>query len=97
MSLFLQNLARIRSQAVQVNLTLTIPGEPLSLPLAADPSLSVTVSPPIAHWGPGPVQVRLISHTLRQGQVRHHSRGLLLLMCESVSLEAIRALFISAG
>ncbi|TSO05421.1 Hormone-sensitive lipase [Bagarius yarrelli] len=64
----ISSLARIRSEAVQVNLTLTIPGEPLSLPLAADPSLSVTVSPPIAHWGPGPVQVRLISYMLRQGQ-----------------------------
>ncbi|XP_060721851.1 lipase, hormone-sensitive a [Tachysurus vachellii] len=64
----ISSLASIRSHAVQVNLTLTIPGEPLSLPLAADTSLTVTVSPPIAHWGPGPVHVRLISHMLRQGQ-----------------------------
>ncbi|KAI5630188.1 hormone-sensitive lipase [Silurus asotus] len=64
----ISHLAKIRSHAVQVNITLTIPGEPLSLPLASDTSLSVTVPPPIAHWGPGPVQVRLISHMLRQGQ-----------------------------
>ncbi|KAB5517892.1 hypothetical protein PHYPO_G00172670 [Pangasianodon hypophthalmus] len=64
----ISSLASIRSHAVQVNFTLTIPGEPLSLPLASDTSLSVTVSPPIAHWGPGPVHVRLISHMLRQGQ-----------------------------
>ncbi|XP_060760864.1 lipase, hormone-sensitive a isoform X2 [Neoarius graeffei] len=64
----ISSLARIRSHAVQVNLTLTIPGEPLTLPLASDTSLSITVSPPIAHWGPGPVHVRLISHMLRQGQ-----------------------------
>ncbi|XP_053493714.1 lipase, hormone-sensitive a isoform X1 [Ictalurus furcatus] len=64
----ISSLASIRSHAVQVNCTLTIPGEPLSLPLASDTSLLVTVTPPIAHWGPGPVQVRLISHILRQGQ-----------------------------
>lgn len=54
---------------VQVNVTLTVPAESLSLPLASDPSLSVAVKPPVAHWGPGPVNVRLISHVLRQGQV----------------------------
>jgi len=54
---------------VQVNVTLTVPAEGLSLPLASDPNLSVAVNPPLAHWGPGPVNVRLISHTLRQGQV----------------------------
>ncbi len=54
---------------VQLNVILTIPAVVLSLPLASDPSLSVSVNPPVAHWGPGPVKVRLISHTLRQGQV----------------------------
>ncbi|XP_053345730.1 lipase, hormone-sensitive a [Clarias gariepinus] len=64
----ISGLARIRSDTVEVNMTLNIPGEPLTLPLASDPSLSIKVSPPIAHWGPGPVHVRLISHVLRQGQ-----------------------------
>ncbi|KAI7798991.1 lipase, hormone-sensitive a [Triplophysa rosa] len=64
----LSGLCRIASSVVQVNLTLTVPGEALSLPLASDPSLSVSVLPPVAHWGPGPVNMRLISHTLRQGQ-----------------------------
>ncbi|KAK3508375.1 hypothetical protein QTP70_025790, partial [Hemibagrus guttatus] len=64
----ISSLASFRSHTVQVNYTLTLPGESLSLPLAADPSLSITVSPPIAHWGPGPIHVRLISHMLRQGQ-----------------------------
>lgn len=54
---------------MQVNVTLTVPAEGLSLPLASDPNLSVAVNPPLSHWGPGPVNVRLISHTLRQGQV----------------------------
>ncbi|KAA0710187.1 Hormone-sensitive lipase [Triplophysa tibetana] len=63
-----KGLCRIASIVVQVNLTITVPGEAFSLPLASDPSLSVSVSPPVAHWGPGPVNMRLISHTLRKGQ-----------------------------
>ena len=58
------------SPPMQVNLTLTVPPVALRLPLASDPSLSTTVSPPLAHWGPGPVHMRLISHELRHGQVR---------------------------
>ncbi|KAI4876203.1 hypothetical protein NFI96_017944, partial [Prochilodus magdalenae] len=64
----ISGLASITSNQVQVNLTLSVPGEPLSLPLASDPNLKVSVSPPVAHWGPGPVNMRLISHTLREGQ-----------------------------
>uniref|UniRef100_A0AAY5ES20 Hormone-sensitive lipase n=1 Tax=Electrophorus electricus TaxID=8005 RepID=A0AAY5ES20_ELEEL len=64
----ISSLASITSNIVQVNLMLTVPGEPLVLPLSSDPNLSVTVSPPLAHWGPGPVHMRLISHSLRQGQ-----------------------------
>ncbi|XP_052390041.1 hormone-sensitive lipase [Carassius gibelio] len=64
----LSSLTRITSTVVQVNVILTIPAESLSLPLASDPSFSVFMNPPVAHWGPGPVKVRLISHTLRQGQ-----------------------------
>uniref|UniRef100_A0A667ZBH5 Hormone-sensitive lipase n=1 Tax=Myripristis murdjan TaxID=586833 RepID=A0A667ZBH5_9TELE len=61
-------LNRIASNPVQVNLTLTVPPVPLRLPLASDPNLSASVSPPLAHWGPGPVHMRLISHRLREGQ-----------------------------
>lgn len=39
------------------------------MPLTADPKLTVTISPPLAHTGPGPVLVRLISYDLREGQV----------------------------
>nr|XP_046273359.1 lipase, hormone-sensitive a [Scatophagus argus]XP_046273360.1 lipase, hormone-sensitive a [Scatophagus argus]XP_046273361.1 lipase, hormone-sensitive a [Scatophagus argus] len=60
--------SRIASNPVQVNFTLTLPPVALRLPLASDPSLTATVSPPIAHWGPGPVHIRLISHELREGQ-----------------------------
>ncbi|XP_054461694.1 lipase, hormone-sensitive a isoform X2 [Anoplopoma fimbria] len=64
----LAGFSRIASYPVQVNLTLTLPPVNLQLPLASDPSLTATVSPPIAHWGPGPVHMRLISCELREGQ-----------------------------
>ncbi|XP_038581555.1 lipase, hormone-sensitive a [Micropterus salmoides] len=60
--------SRIASRPVQVNFTLTLPPVTLHLPLALDPSLTAIVSPPIAHWGPGPVHMRLISWELREGQ-----------------------------
>lgn len=60
--------SRITSNPVQVNLTLTVPPLTLQLPLASDPSLSANVSPPLAHWGPGPVHLRLISSEIREGQ-----------------------------
>ncbi|XP_044028811.1 lipase, hormone-sensitive a [Siniperca chuatsi] len=59
---------RIASCPVQVNFTLTVPPVTLRLPLASDSSLTATVSPPIAHCGPGPVHMRLISCELREGQ-----------------------------
>ncbi|XP_007560109.1 lipase, hormone-sensitive a [Poecilia latipinna] len=64
----LSGFTRIASNPVQVNLTLTVPPESLQLPLASDPTLSTSVSPPVAHWGPGPVHMRLISYDLREGQ-----------------------------
>ncbi|KAM6904016.1 lipase, hormone-sensitive a isoform 1-T1 [Lycodopsis pacificus] len=64
----LSGFSRIASYPVQVNFTLTVPPVTLHLPLASDPSLTATVSPPIAHWGPGPVHMRLISCELREGQ-----------------------------
>ncbi|XP_074470550.1 lipase, hormone-sensitive a isoform X3 [Sebastes fasciatus] len=64
----LAGFSRIASTPVQVNFTLTVPPVTLRLPLASDPSLTATVSPPIAHWGPGPVHMRLISCELREGQ-----------------------------
>ncbi|XP_077362325.1 lipase, hormone-sensitive a isoform X2 [Festucalex cinctus] len=64
----LTGFSRIASYPVQLNLTLTIPPVSLRLPLSSDPNLFATVSPPLAHWGPGPVHLRLISHEIRQGQ-----------------------------
>ncbi|XP_031151630.1 lipase, hormone-sensitive a [Sander lucioperca] len=64
----LTGFSRIASSPVQVNFTLTVPPVTLRLPLASDPRLTATVSPPIAHWGPGPVNMRLISYEIREGQ-----------------------------
>ncbi|XP_068431477.1 lipase, hormone-sensitive a isoform X2 [Clinocottus analis] len=64
----LAGFSRIASYPVQVNFTLTLPPVTLNLPLASDPSLTAPVSPPVAHWGPGPIHMRLISHELREGQ-----------------------------
>ncbi|CAN9503549.1 unnamed protein product [Ophioblennius macclurei] len=59
---------RMASKQVQVNFTFTVPPLTLHLPLASDPGLSINVVPPVAHWGPGPVHMRLISYDLREGQ-----------------------------
>lgn len=64
----LSGLASIASNTVQVNVTLSVPPVSLRMPLASDPGLSVTVQPPVAHWGPDHVKMRLISYDLREGQ-----------------------------
>ncbi|XP_040183215.1 hormone-sensitive lipase isoform X3 [Rana temporaria] len=53
---------------VRINKILSVPPEPLEMPLSSNPQLTVTISPPVAHSGPGPVTVRLISYQLREGQ-----------------------------
>ncbi|XP_053908559.1 hormone-sensitive lipase isoform X2 [Cuculus canorus] len=64
----LASVASMTSTPVGVCRALTVPPEPLELPLATDPSVTVTIAPPVAHTGPGPVHMRLLSHHLRQGQ-----------------------------
>ncbi|CAM5135521.1 unnamed protein product [Natator depressus] len=64
----LASVASMASTQVRVSRVLTVPPEPFELPLAADPSLTITISPPVAHTGPGPIHMRLISHELREGQ-----------------------------
>ncbi|CAI9580407.1 unnamed protein product [Staurois parvus] len=53
---------------VRINKTLSVPPELLEMPLSSDPQLTVPISPPVAHSGPGPVNMRLISYQLREGQ-----------------------------
>ncbi|XP_035278182.1 hormone-sensitive lipase isoform X3 [Anguilla anguilla] len=64
----LSSLASMTSTQVKVNRALSVPPVPFDLPLASDPQLTVTVAPPTAHYGPAPIQMRLISHELREGQ-----------------------------
>ncbi|XP_007232502.1 hormone-sensitive lipase isoform X1 [Astyanax mexicanus] len=64
----LAGLASMTSTQVKVNRALSVPPVSFDLPLAADPTHTVTISPPVAHIGPGPVQMRLISNELREGQ-----------------------------
>ncbi|NXT42168.1 LIPS lipase, partial [Pelecanoides urinatrix] len=63
-----QSVASMTATQVGVCRALTVPPEPLELPLAADPSVTVTIAPPVAHTGPGPIHMRLLSYHLREGQ-----------------------------
>uniref|UniRef100_A0A8V5GXP6 Hormone-sensitive lipase n=1 Tax=Melopsittacus undulatus TaxID=13146 RepID=A0A8V5GXP6_MELUD len=64
----LASLASMAADPVDVCRLLSVPPEPLELPLASNPQLSVTIPPPVAHSGPAPIRMRLLSHRLRQGQ-----------------------------
>uniref|UniRef100_A0A8D0HHB7 Hormone-sensitive lipase n=1 Tax=Sphenodon punctatus TaxID=8508 RepID=A0A8D0HHB7_SPHPU len=64
----LASLASMASSQVRVSRALSVPPESFELPLAADPNLTVTITPPVAHTGPGAVQMRLLSYELREGQ-----------------------------
>ena len=56
------------SPVVQVNTVFHLHPNTLKVP-SADGVGVVTIHPPFACTGPGSVQVRLISHRIRQGQV----------------------------
>uniref|UniRef100_A0AAY4AJQ0 Hormone-sensitive lipase n=1 Tax=Denticeps clupeoides TaxID=299321 RepID=A0AAY4AJQ0_9TELE len=64
----LSGLASMTSTPVKVNRMLSVPSVAFNLPLVSNPSLTVTVVPPVAHIGPAPIQMRLISNELREGQ-----------------------------
>ncbi|XP_067172949.1 hormone-sensitive lipase isoform X2 [Apteryx mantelli] len=64
----LASVASLAAAPVRLSWALTVPPEPLELPLAADPARTVTIPPPVAHTGPGPVHMRLLSYELREGQ-----------------------------
>lgn len=64
----LSSLANMASATVRVSRLLSLPPKAFEMPLTADPKLMVTISPPLAHTGPGPILVRLISYDLREGQ-----------------------------
>ncbi|XP_039208135.1 hormone-sensitive lipase isoform X3 [Crotalus tigris] len=64
----LASLASMASSQVRLSRALLVPPHSFDLPLVSNPQLSVTITPPVAHTGPGAVQMRLISHELREGQ-----------------------------
>ncbi|XP_063167929.1 hormone-sensitive lipase isoform X2 [Candoia aspera] len=64
----LASLASMASSQVRLCRALLVPPHSFDLPLVSDPKLTVTITPPVAHTGPGAVQMRLISHELREGQ-----------------------------
>ncbi|XP_015228393.1 PREDICTED: hormone-sensitive lipase isoform X2 [Cyprinodon variegatus] len=64
----LSSLASMTSTQVKVNRALSVPPVAFDLPLAANHRTSVTIKPPSAHIGTAPVQMRLISYELREGQ-----------------------------
>ncbi|XP_023186431.1 hormone-sensitive lipase isoform X2 [Xiphophorus maculatus] len=64
----LSSLASMTSTQVKVNRALSVPPVSFDLPLATNHRASVTIAPPSAHIGIAPVQMRLISYELREGQ-----------------------------
>ncbi|XP_076008655.1 hormone-sensitive lipase isoform X1 [Genypterus blacodes] len=64
----LSSLASMTSTPVKVNRALSVPPVPFDLPLVANHQASVTIAPPSAHIGTAPIQMRLISYDLREGQ-----------------------------
>ncbi|EGW10450.1 Hormone-sensitive lipase [Cricetulus griseus] len=76
----LSSLANMASTTVRVSRLLSLPPEASEMPLTSDPKLTVTISPPLAHTGPGPVLARLISYDLREGQPSASPSRLLSLM-----------------
>uniref|UniRef100_A0A3P9IYZ9 Hormone-sensitive lipase n=1 Tax=Oryzias latipes TaxID=8090 RepID=A0A3P9IYZ9_ORYLA len=61
-------LASMTSTQVKVNRALSVPPVAFDLPLAANHRASATIAPPSAHIGIAPIQMRLISYDLREGQ-----------------------------
>ncbi|XP_076868864.1 hormone-sensitive lipase isoform X2 [Brachyhypopomus gauderio] len=64
----LAGLASMTSTQVKVNRTLSVSPVPFDLPLVSDPTHTLTICPPAAHIGHAPIQMRLISSELREGQ-----------------------------
>lgn len=70
-----QSLASMTSTQVKVNRALSVPPDCFDLPLVDDSTHTVTIASPVAHIGPVPVQMRLISSELREGQVTETLRS----------------------
>ena len=75
--LSVQQLPSMVCPAVQVDEVFHLGPDAFDM-ASADGSDDVTITPPCAHTGPAPVQVRLISYQLREGQVCMLGRCILL-------------------
>ena len=64
----LQTLPLFVCPPVQIDKVITLPPEPIEMPLC-NVEETISIHPPNAHSGPGPVNCRLISYELREGQV----------------------------
>ncbi|KAM9851800.1 hormone-sensitive lipase [Aulostomus maculatus] len=82
----LSSLASMTSTTVKVNRALSVPPVPFDLPLAANHRASVTIAPPSSHIGTAPVQMRLISCDLREGQDSETMQSLTRSEVGSISL-----------
>lgn len=65
----LQNIPMLVCPPVEISEMFELPATAFSVP-SRDPSIPgpVLIQPPLSHSGPGPVSVRLISYTQREGQ-----------------------------
>ena len=69
-----QSVAAVTSPPVGLCRVLEVPPDPIELPqVGGEPGATVTIPPPVAHTGPGPVHMRLLSYQLREGQVLPHN------------------------
>uniref|UniRef100_A0AAT9SBG6 Hormone-sensitive lipase n=1 Tax=Gallus gallus TaxID=9031 RepID=A0AAT9SBG6_CHICK len=66
----LASVAAVTSPPVGLCRVLEVPPDPIELPqVGGEPGATVTIPPPpVAHTGPGPVHMRLLSYQLREGQ-----------------------------
>eukprot|EP00076_Gallus_gallus_P045531 XP_025011069.1 hormone-sensitive lipase [Gallus gallus] len=70
----LASVAAVTSPPVGLCRVLEVPPDPIELPqVGGEPGATVTIPPPVAHTGPGPVHMRLLSYQLREGQVLPHN------------------------
>ena len=83
-----QQLPSMVCPAVQVDEVFHLGPDSFDMP-SADGSEDITITPPCAHTGPAPVQVRLLSYQLREGQVSLAKGG-----AEGVKRDARRGLFV---
>ena len=68
-NLFFQQLLSFTYPYVEVSDVISLDPVNFELPSTCSEE-TVTITPPCAHTGPAAVHVRLISHALREGQVR---------------------------